>query len=63
LESDVIAWLCEHPEIRQEIFNYCKRHGAIIYSSGPFAKQVQLACNHTLQWLISFPSGLARDGL
>jgi hypothetical protein len=61
LESDVIAWLCEQPEIRQEIFNYCKRHGAIIYSSGPFAKQVRLVCNHTLPWLISFSLGIAYD--
>jgi len=34
MESDVAAWLCEQPEIRQEIFNYYKRAGAIVYSDG-----------------------------
>jgi hypothetical protein len=60
MESDLIAWLCGQPEIRQEIFNYCKRHGAIIYSSGPLAKQVHRVCYDTLPWLISFSLGLMR---
>jgi hypothetical protein len=34
LESDVGAWLCEQPEVRQFIFNYVKRHEAIIYVDG-----------------------------
>jgi hypothetical protein len=33
-ESDVIAWLCAQPEIQQELFNYVKRHGAIVYEDG-----------------------------
>jgi hypothetical protein len=34
MESDVCAWLIEQPEIRQSIFNYCKRHGALLYVDG-----------------------------
>jgi hypothetical protein len=33
-ESDVAAWLCQQPEIRQEIFNWFKRLGAIQYLDG-----------------------------
>jgi hypothetical protein len=34
MESDVAAWLREQPEIQQEIFDYCKRNGAIVYDDG-----------------------------
>jgi hypothetical protein len=33
-ESDVADWLCQQPEIRQEIFNWMKRLGAIVYDNG-----------------------------
>jgi hypothetical protein len=31
MESEVAAWLCDQPELRQEIFNWCKRLGCILY--------------------------------
>jgi hypothetical protein len=34
MESDVARWLCDQREIRQFIFNYVKRHGAICYEDG-----------------------------
>jgi len=34
MESDVAAWLCQQPELRQGIFNWCKRLQAIIYVDG-----------------------------
>ena len=34
MESDVARWLCEQPEWRQEIFNFAKRIGAIVYVDG-----------------------------
>jgi hypothetical protein len=34
MESNVAAWLAQRPEIRQEMFNYCKRIGAIVYEGG-----------------------------
>ena len=34
MESSVAAWLCEQPEIRQEVFNFYKRNGAIVYGDG-----------------------------
>jgi hypothetical protein len=34
MRSDVAAWLCDQPEIRQEVFNIFKRHGAIVYEDG-----------------------------
>ena len=34
MESDVVAWLIEQPQIRQEVFNFCKRAGAIVYDDG-----------------------------
>jgi len=34
MQSDVAAWLARQPEIRQEMFNYCKRIGAIVYEGG-----------------------------
>jgi hypothetical protein len=33
-ESDVADWLCQQPELRQELFNWCKRIGAITYDNG-----------------------------
>jgi hypothetical protein len=32
--SHVVRWLCDQPEIQQEIFNYCKRNRAIVYDDG-----------------------------
>jgi hypothetical protein len=34
LRSDVVAWLVSQPEIAQELFNYVRRHGAIVYVDG-----------------------------
>ena len=34
MASDVVAWLCEQPAIRQFIFNYVKHHEAIVYVDG-----------------------------
>jgi hypothetical protein len=34
MESEVAAWLCDQPELRQEIFNWCKRLGCILYIDG-----------------------------
>jgi hypothetical protein len=30
-ESDVCAWLCDQPAVRQFVFNYAKRHQALVY--------------------------------
>ena len=32
--SDVVRWLCDQPELQQELFNFCKRHDAIVYVNG-----------------------------
>ena len=32
-------------------------------TNGPIALEVYRVCHDTLPWLISFPLGLARDGL
>ena len=34
MQSDVAAWLCDQPEIRQFVFNFCKRHGAVVWDNG-----------------------------
>jgi len=34
MESDVVAWLVEQPEIRQEVFNMCRRVNSIVYVDG-----------------------------
>jgi hypothetical protein len=31
MQSEVAEWLCQQPEIRQEVFNWCKLRGAITY--------------------------------
>jgi hypothetical protein len=31
MRSEVVDWLIKQPEIRQSIFNYCKRSGVIEY--------------------------------
>jgi hypothetical protein len=31
--SKVCDWLVAQPEIRQEVFNWCKRHGVITYDT------------------------------
>ena len=33
-ERDVAQWLCDQPEIRQFVFNWCKRNAAIFYIDG-----------------------------
>jgi hypothetical protein len=33
-ESDVVAWLCAQPEIQQQIFNWLKYEGALLYLDG-----------------------------
>jgi hypothetical protein len=34
MQSDVCRWLIAQPEIRQEIFNFCKHAGAIVFLDG-----------------------------
>jgi hypothetical protein len=31
MQSDVCAWLIDQPEIRQELFNWVKRNGSIVF--------------------------------
>jgi hypothetical protein len=37
MKSDVVDYLVSLPEIRQEVFNMCKRSGAIVYHDGLWA--------------------------
>jgi hypothetical protein len=34
MKSNVVDYLVTLPEIRQEVFNLCKRSGAIVYNDG-----------------------------
>jgi hypothetical protein len=34
MDSEVVAWLREQPEVCQEMFNWLKRQGAIVYDDG-----------------------------
>jgi hypothetical protein len=31
MRSEVAQWLCNQPELRQELFNWCKHRGVITY--------------------------------
>jgi hypothetical protein len=33
-KSEVVRWLCEQPEIRQHVFNWCNDKGAIVFKDG-----------------------------
>jgi hypothetical protein len=34
MRSKVCEWLCQQPEIRQDLFNHFRRSGAIVYVDG-----------------------------
>jgi hypothetical protein len=34
MQSDACRWLIAQPEIRQEIFNFCKHAGAMVFANG-----------------------------